>query len=755
MKTQFLAIFLTVIAFLGIPLFFIFANHYVFEFQSLQQAFDFSKMIVLGIYEGRSILDLKFQVYISALFAIAPFLGILYIRKPKTSETTHGKAKWATAKDIECFKFISKEGFFKVTHPLDVNYGEGFVLGKFGFPFSKEVCYNKPLGCLIVAPPGAGKTASVAVPNLLTLPTSCIVTDIKGELCDYTAGYRQKALKNKVLIFNPFGSDNTCFFNPFDYKIVSKMDFNAKSRLVNEVANTIFSGDTKNKGGDDHWITRAKDLFVFYALYDLCTKQCSTFYDIAMGASKDYLPKIHPNSRFYKMLYKKDNFDNFVKDQQGNLIPEQGVNPQNLFYQQVAEQKYADINHPKNWDTTHIPNPSEGELLDEIVRNSARSWANMAEDEFNSIKSTFDRIISVFKSYQVKDATDRMSFEYEDFRTQNITLYIKIAQTDIDTLSPLIRILLESIAKNLLLRESKKPDERIYFILDEFVRFGKLEFLLEMPALCRSYGVVPLFITQSYSLIKKYYSEDDLKILNEVVAYKILFKMNGADDAEMVSKEIGKYTRLNRSSSTKDGSLIFGGSSNYSLEGTELVTAQDILNIPDDEVIVIVTGKKAKPLKLKANYFFISKKYLSRIKWKIQLQEEEQDKENKEDEIEDPFVIAQENFETQEKQREQDLNNQILEQEQFEQEEEQTKELLSKMTGFEPQIVSEIQILERKEYVLIVNEKDLKISLKTPHSKENLDQEIYEEIKEDIKNFKDIEHIDIVDQNDRKGGDET
>lgn len=78
---------------------------------------------------------------------------------------------------------------------------------------------------------------------------------------------------------------------------------------------------------------------------------------------------------------------------------------------------------------------------------------------------------------------------------QNITLYIKIAQTDIDTLKSLIRVLLESIAKNLMTKESKKLDERIYLVLDEFIRFGKMPFLLEMPALCRSYGIVPLYIT--------------------------------------------------------------------------------------------------------------------------------------------------------------------------------------------------------------------------------------------------------------------
>lgn len=794
------------IPFFGIPFFFIFANWFVFELPSFYSAFVFSKSIVEGLANGLSIRDLRFEIFISLIFALIPFLGVLYIKKPQTTKATHGKARWATEKDIECFKFISKDGFLKFVNPIGVNFEKGFVLGlwkKFG---GRKVCYDKPLGCLIVAPPGAGKSASVAIPNLLTIKTSCIVTDIKKELYQLTAGYRQKALKNKVLIFDPFGEDNTCFFNPFDYKIVSKMNFNQKYRLVNEVANTIFSGDTQNKNGDDHWVARAKDLFVFYALYDLCTQNCSTFFDIAMGTSKNYISKIHPDSRFYGMLYKRDNLGNFVRDNRGNLILEDGVNPQVLFYQQVAEQKYADLGDPRNWiEETQEQideNVKNGAiLLDEIVRNDARSWAQMAEDEFNGIKSTFNRIVSVFKSYQVKDATDHMSFEYEDFRKENISLYIAIAQTDIETLAPLIRILLESIAKNLLLKESKKEEERIYFILDEFVRFGKLPFLLEMPALCRSYGVVPLFITQSYSLIKKYYSEDDLKILKEVVAYQILFKMNGADDAEMVAKEVGKYTRLNRNTSTKDGTMIFGGSSSYSHEGAELITAQDVLNIPDDEVIVIATGNKAKPLLLKANYYFKNKKMLKMVGWKLQKQPLNESTENAK-EIKMPKTqeaIIQEALKSQKEKQEKlekELNQQVQEAQEEKEENEKKiiapiilknteqlhiahqsieptiQENLSKiepdsiadekideassillaLAGFEEESQNN-RVIERNEYVVVIRENIADVSLKKPHKKSKLDKKLYQKIVNDLSNLKidpETQQVSFIDEDDRK-----
>lgn len=298
-----------------------------------------------------------------------------------------------------------------------------------------------------------------------------------------------------------------------------------------------------------------------------------------------------------------------------------GINPEKIFYEQCGDQKYADIDNPLNWKEESFDeiqaNKEKGiGILDEIVRNYARAWARMADgEEFSSVKSTFNRVMTIFTSYQVRDATDSMSFEYEDLRKKNITLYIKIAQTDIDTLKSLIRVLLESIAKNLMTRESKDPKERIYLILDEFIRFGEMPFLLEMPALCRSYNIVPLYITQSFGLIKKYYGEDDLKTIIDTVAFQVLFKMNDAESAEQVSKQIGQYTRENVNYSTQQGQIIFGGTSSHSLEGKELISAQDIMNIPNDEVIILVSGHKAKPIKLKAALYFKNKDMLKRLSW--------------------------------------------------------------------------------------------------------------------------------------------
>jgi hypothetical protein len=56
--------------------------------------------------------------------------------------------------------------------------------------------------CLVVAPPRSGKSV-LAASQILTWPGSLIIVDIKGELCQKTAGYR--ATLGPVYVIDPRG----------------------------------------------------------------------------------------------------------------------------------------------------------------------------------------------------------------------------------------------------------------------------------------------------------------------------------------------------------------------------------------------------------------------------------------------------------------------------------------------------------------------------------------------------------------------
>lgn len=70
---------------------------------------------------------------------------------------------------------------------------------------------------LCVAPTGSGKSASFAVPQLLSWPGSIVVIDIKGELAHVTARHRRSL--GEVLILDPFGefAGEGGSFNPLSH----------------------------------------------------------------------------------------------------------------------------------------------------------------------------------------------------------------------------------------------------------------------------------------------------------------------------------------------------------------------------------------------------------------------------------------------------------------------------------------------------------------------------------------------------------
>ncbi|WP_332908886.1 type IV secretory system conjugative DNA transfer family protein [Helicobacter anatolicus] len=577
---------------------------------------------------------MKVIVYICLFYGIFPLIVFLFFFL-SFQKKTHGYAEFAKLKDLAKMKLKTRHSIKSIKN--------GFLFGAFK---GKYIFHHNPLATLIVAPPGTGKTASIIVPNLLSVENSAIVLDIKGELCSLTAGYRQKVLKNKILIFDPMRKreeeiieeslidengesfsykrkvaitkDTDLCFNPFDKKLIEKMNYYEKIRLVNEIAETIFVDDKK-----DHWLEQAKNLFVFFALYDILTQGESNFHALSQATKRDFKKLIHPQSKYHEML--------FEVDENGNTIEANFVDCERLFYQQISELKYCDINEPRNYIDESLEQikifvaKSGKEEFPETLRKFARQWVSIPRDEFGSIKSTYGRYMQVFSYEQVANATKTMNFNYEDLREEKITIYIRIAQTDIDFIAPLIRIFLENIAKNMLLKESKKL---VYWYLDEFVRFGKLSFLMEMPALSRSYGQVPIYITQSESLISKHYGKEDYSIINEICHYKVIFKSGSEDFASKISKEIGNYTRKHISKSK--GKKVDSGSTSISFEGTPLVTTQDILNLPDDEALLLVTGFKARPIKLKIVFYFKNKIYNKRTNLILEekiIRESQQDKE--------------------------------------------------------------------------------------------------------------------------------
>lgn len=506
---------------------------------------------------------LKLKAYVALFALVAPFLVVVawWLMPYFSDNENYGSARFATPDDFK---------------KMSINYKNGLVLGCLNIDSEnpKFLRATRPLATLVVAPPGSGKTAGMIIPNLLSIPNSSVTLDIKGELYQKTAGYRQKYFKNEIQLFSPFSWDNTLFFNPFDYSIVKDMEYIRIKKLADQIANTIFV--TEKDKENDHWVLSAKTLFVFFAEYFMQKNKHTTLGELAQAPKADY----------FDML--EDQFLEEALEEQDEDDPEK-----------PRERDY-DVDTFKIW----LKQTANDTSIDESTRNQARAYSKAAENEFASIKSTYDTFMKVFSHPQVASATSKMSFAFEDLREKRISMYVVIQTEDMEILAPLVRIFIETLFKKLMSgKECSDLNKFIYAFLDEFVRFGKMPFLLEAPALCRSYGLLPVFVTQAYEQIKKYYGEDDMNIVKNNSGYHVIFGMNSEKDAKDTSELIGDYTNIKISKSQGNMDL-FKSNISKSKEAKRLVTAQDLKNQDSNDIYILVSKFFKIPIKAKVPYWF-------------------------------------------------------------------------------------------------------------------------------------------------------
>src|SRR3546814_14607679 len=91
---------------------------------------------------------------------------------------------------------------------------KGIVLGRVRNRF---LMVGKMVHVLLEAPTGSGKGVGIVITNLLQLPDSVVVLDIKRENYEITAGFRRKG-GTKVVLINPTDREGrTDHYNPRHY----------------------------------------------------------------------------------------------------------------------------------------------------------------------------------------------------------------------------------------------------------------------------------------------------------------------------------------------------------------------------------------------------------------------------------------------------------------------------------------------------------------------------------------------------------
>lgn len=501
---------------------------------------------------------------------------------------SHGTAAWAKQKDIE------KAGLLKES---------GVILG-----LKKQSVLDRLLNrriwlrhdgaehILLMAPPRTGKGVGVIIPTCIAWKHSMFITDVKKEIWQHTAGYRQKYLGNKVLKFDPVESDGSSVrYNP-----LAEIRYR-KEKEMGDVMNVCdIIVDPDGKGKPDHWSKTAHTLLtgaILHLLYafkkegrgiptltDVVTflSDPEMAFDDSMQLMKTYA-HITP-----KEFFSRDNpleriYGEYIKD----FMP---FREAGFFVSDLADLKremlavgMPDFRQP----------PYASLLVHPKVAEIAAEMQNKECEEMSGVLSTALSYLGLYRDPVVAKNTAVSDFCVMDLLDpkQPVSFYLVISPAHLSRLRPLIRLVINMILR--LLTEKmefgeQKEKQRLLLLLDEFPQFGRIDAVETALAVMAGYGMKALVVCQDKNQLEKAYTKEHSIVSNCHV--RVFFTPNEIDSANFISKTLGKRTI--QVANENNAYNMFKSTTSLSATGRELLTPEEVLELADDREIIFVAGKK-------------------------------------------------------------------------------------------------------------------------------------------------------------------
>jgi type IV secretion system protein VirD4 len=470
---------------------------------TFRQAFGIGSMVTLGGFM-LVLLDVARRN-----FRVNPFL--------------HGSARWADKRDIKAASLLDNDGVYV-----------GAWRDKHG-----KIHYLRHAGpehVLCYAPTRSGKGVGLIVPTLLSWRESVFVTDLKGELYELTAGWRQKYAGNKVLRFEPAAAAGSCCFNPLEeLRLGTEYE-------VGDVQNlALLLTDPHGRGMDrgDHWQKTAYSLLVGCILH-LCYKSRLERTPATLGA-----------------------LDQMLADSNRPIA--------DLWNEMLTYAHVGGVNHP-------------------VVAGSARDMLDRPASEAGSVLSTAKTFLDLYRDPTVAKNTSRSDFRIRDLMHYHdpVSLYIITQPNDKERMRPLVRIVVNMIVRLLadkMAYQNGMPapayKHKLLAMIDEFPALGKLEILQQSLAFVAGYGIKCYLISQDINQLKSRetgYGPDESITSNCHV--QCAFPPNRLETAEHLSKLTGQTTIV-KEQVTRSGRGL-GVQSSVTMQEVQrpLLTPDECLRMP-------------------------------------------------------------------------------------------------------------------------------------------------------------------------------
>ncbi|GHS92714.1 conjugal transfer protein TraG [Planctomycetales bacterium] len=498
-------------------------------------------MIVVWIIKWHSVPTLTEPLHLSTILGVTVAGGGTFIfmiashiakQSARGNAILHGSAHWANEEEVRRAGLLDN--------------ADGVYVGAWKDKRGK-IHYLRdsgPAHVLCFAPTRSGKGVGLVLPTLLSWQHSCIVADLKGELWELTAGWRQEHAKNIVIRFEPGNPNGSAKWNPFDeIRVGTEYEFADVSDLSRIIV------DPAGKGLEDHWARTANDLLTGCIMHLLYKRKCE-------GTEKSPANL----TALDRMLANPDK-------------------PVAALFEEMKTYPH----HGKSGDKP---------LVHPVVGSSAQKIMDKPDNERGSVISTAQSFLELYRDPTTAKNTASSDFSIADLMNyvSPVSLYLITTPDNKDRLCPLLRIFINWFLTKSTTREALQftdgrtamsAKHRLLMMMDEFPSFGKLPQIASGLAFIGGYGIKAYLITQDLSQLYERYGKDESITSNCHV--QVAFPPNRFETAKYLSDMLGTTTVKEEHYQTSGKRIaIFNDSVNKSINLTQrpLLTPDETMTPP-------------------------------------------------------------------------------------------------------------------------------------------------------------------------------
>ncbi len=397
--------------------------------------------------------------------------------------------------------------------------------------------HRRNLNTLVVGGSGAGKTRFYAKPNIMQANCSYVILDPKGELLSST-GYLLKEKGYEVKVLDLINMDKSDCYNPFVY---IKSDNDVQRLVTNLFKSTTPKGSQSN---DPFWDTAASMLLLalmFYLWYEAPEEEQNFSMILEMLRAGD----VKEDDDFY-------------------------VSPLDALFDKLEKDK---PNH--------------------IALKYYKNYRSGSAKTLKSIQITLASRLEKFNLESLANLTLKDELELDKIGTRKTALFALIPDND-TSFNFLVSILYTQLFQQLFYIADHIYNGRlpihVELIMDEFANVSLPNDFDKILSVCRSREVSVSIILQNLAQIKSLFEKQWESLVGNCDTFLYLGG-NEQSTHKYVSDLLGKST-IDTNSFGKSHGRNGNYSTNYQINGRELLTSDEVRMLDNDYAILFVRGER-------------------------------------------------------------------------------------------------------------------------------------------------------------------